>query len=216
MSGKSRWDDVNVMYPSRRIIDPATAKNVYAYLTSLVVPRPIAWVSSRSVDGVDNLAPHSFFTVVSTDPPVIAFASMGEKDTLRNIRATGEFVVCGAPARIDDLVNETAIEFTGDVSEFDSVGLTREESSVVSPSRVAEAPYAMECRLVEIKPVGNGFIVLGEVMMIAIDENVMDDHRVNATRMDLTARLDGNNWVSGGDVRSIKRLTVDEFDARTR
>src|SRR6201999_3543914 len=80
----------------------------YGILTAVVVPRPIAWVSTRSADGVDNLAPHSFFTVASAAPPVVQFTSVGRKDSLRNVEATGEFVICLAPSSLINEINLTA------------------------------------------------------------------------------------------------------------
>mgnify|MGYP006271113653 CR=1 FL=1 len=201
----------SVPLPSRRIIDPAAIRSVYPILGSLVIPRPIAWVSTRSVDGVDNLAPHSFFTVVSTSPPVVIVSSMGEKDTVRNARETGEFVVCGSPADQIDAINRTAVEFPAHLSEFDEIGLTREPSDVVAPPRVAESPCALECRTLRIDPIGNGLVIYGEVVSIAIDESVMDGNRVDPLRLDPIARLGGSEWSSLGDVVTRNRLSLEEF-----
>ncbi|CAB4862890.1 MAG: flavin reductase family protein [Actinobacteria bacterium] len=197
--------------PQRRLVDPAATRSVYPLLGSLVVPRPIAWVSSRSQSGIDNLAPHSFFTVVSTSPPIVMFSSMGEKDTVRNIRATGDFVVCGTPASSLEAVNLTSVEFGPDVSEFDAIGLTREPSATVASARVAESPYALECRLVEIHPMGNGLVVYGEVTCIAVDEAVLVDGRVSIDLLDPIARLGGSDWSRIGEVTTRRRLTVEEF-----
>ena len=197
--------------PQRRLVDPAATRSVYPLLGSLVVPRPIAWVSSRSQSGIDNLAPHSFFTVVSTSPPIVMFSSMGEKDTVRNIRATGDFVVCGTPASSLEAVNLTGVEFGPDVSEFDAIGLTREPSATVASARVAESPYALECRLVEIHPMGNGLVVYGEVTCIAVDEAVLVDGRVSIDLLDPIARLGGSDWSRIGEVTTRRRLTVEEF-----
>ena len=105
----------------------------YFFLNSVVVPRPIAWVSTRSSEGVDNLAPHSFFTVSSVDPPIVQFTSVSRKDSLKNIEQNGEFVVCLAPAYLMAEVNATGTDFPSDVSEFDAVGLQREPSLRVTP-----------------------------------------------------------------------------------
>ncbi|XTR51729.1 flavin reductase family protein [Pseudarthrobacter sp. So.54] len=106
----------------RTDFDPATtsARDFYRLLTAVVVPRPIAWVSSVSPEGVDNLAPHSFFTVASTNPPIVQFTSVGEKDSLRNITESGEVVVNLAPAALLEEVNATGTNFPPDVSEFDA------------------------------------------------------------------------------------------------
>ena len=134
---------------SRRTFDPL-APGIYGLLSALISPRPIAWVATRSSTGVDNLAPHSFYQLVSTAPPIVMISSMGEKDTVRNIRATGQFVVCGTPASRIEQVNLTSVEFGPEISEFDAAAVTREESSTVAVSRVAESPYALECREVGI------------------------------------------------------------------
>lgn len=192
----------------RRLINPTQARSTYGLLNSLVVPRAIAWVSSRSPDGVDNLAPHSFFTIVSSRPPLVLFASIGYKDTLRNIEQTGEFVVCGAPQARLDAVNLTAVDFPADVSEFDEAGLTREPSELVAPCRVAESPYALECRLVETRRLGDGISIVGEIVWIAIDESVLIGDRVSSALLDPVARLGSSEWSGLGPIMVRKRLTL--------
>ena len=103
----------------------------YPWLTAVVVPRPIAWVSSLSASGVGNLAPHSFFTVASAEPPVVSFTSVRTKDSLRNIRETGEFVVNFAPRDLAVQVNRTGTDFPPDVDELTAAGLTAEPSRLV-------------------------------------------------------------------------------------
>lgn len=210
---------LNSPHPSdvdgRVVIDPSAVRSVYPLLGSLVVPRPIAWVSSRSAEGIDNLAPHSFFTIVSTAPPIIVFSSMGEKDTVRNIRATGEFVVCGSPAARLEQINVTSVEFGSDISEFDVAGLTREASETVAVARVAESPYALECRLVEIQEMGNGLVVFGEVMCIAVDASVLVDGRAVIDRLDPIARLGGSDWSRIGEITTRRRLSVEEYRSGT-
>jgi len=134
---------------ARTDVDPAEVGPgmFYFFLNSVVVPRPIAWVSSRSPSGVDNLAPHSFFTVSSVDPPIVQFTSIGRKDSLKNIERTGEFVVCLAPAAMIEQINASATDFPPEISEFDAVGVEREPSLTVAPPRVAASPVALECVL---------------------------------------------------------------------
>jgi flavin reductase (DIM6/NTAB) family NADH-FMN oxidoreductase RutF len=199
----------------RVVIDPSESSSVYPLLGSLVVPRPIAWVSSRSVSGIDNLAPHSFFTIVSTAPPIIVFSSMGEKDTVRNIRATGEFVVCGSIAGLIEQINVTGVDFDPQVSEFDAAGLTREPSETVAAVRVGESPYALECRLVEIKEMGNGLVVFGEVTRIVVDESILVNGRVSVDLLDPIARLGGSDWSRIGEITTRRRLSVEEFISAT-
>ena len=215
MTSNSPLPSVDNEVGGRVVIDPSAVRSVYPLLGSLVVPRPIAWVSSRSAEGIDNLAPHSFFTIVSTAPPIIVFSSMGEKDTVRNIRATGEFVVCGSPAARLEQINVTSVEFGPDVSEFDVAGLTREASQTVAAARVGESPYALECRLVEIKEVGNGLVVFGEVTCIAVDVSVLVDGRAAIDRLDPIARLGGSDWSRIGEVTTRRRLSVEEYRSGT-
>ena len=146
----------------RTAVDPEQPHpHFYRFLTSVVVPRPIAWVSTRSAAGVDNLAPHSFFTVACVRPPIVAFTSVGRKDSLRNVEETGEFVVNLCPERLFAQVNATGTDFPKDVSEFDAVGLTREAALRVAPPRVAESPVALECVLHSCVPLGDSTLILG-------------------------------------------------------
>lgn len=179
----------------------------YQLLTSTIVPRPIGWVSTRSAAGVDNLAPHSFFTVASVVPPIVSFTSVGAKDTLRNVRETGEFVVCLASEPLTEQVNETARPIPSDASEFDRAGLTREPSVHVAPPRVAESPVAIECRLHQIIEVGNCFMVLGEVVGFAVDEDVLAPGAPHAEYEALRpmAKLGRDEWSSPGLVSTHPR-----------
>ena len=186
---------------------------IYPWLNSVVVPRPIAWVSSRSATGVDNLAPHSFFTVAGIDPPVLSFTSVGEKDTLRNVRATGEFVVCMSTEALADRVNLTATDFPADTSEFDAVGVTREPSAVVAPPRVAESPVALECRFVDERSFGSCTVVFGEVVHLAVDTAVLVDGRPEISLLRPVARLGANEWCSVGEIVDRRRIPYAELTA---
>jgi flavin reductase (DIM6/NTAB) family NADH-FMN oxidoreductase RutF len=153
--------------------DPVTLpeREMYNLLNSIVVPRPIAWVSTRSPEGVANVAPHSYCMIVSPDPPIIAFSSTGAKDTLRNVRASGEFVFNQVPEALTEEMNLTSGNFPPNVSEFDWAGLTPVPSTVIGAPRVGEAPVAMECRLRDIQEFGRGpsHLIIGEIVHIAID-----------------------------------------------
>lgn len=180
---------------------------------ALVLPRPIAWVSTLSAAGVDNLAPHSFFTVASTSPTIVQFVSTGEKDSLRNVRETGEFVVNLAPAHLFEQVNATGTDYPAEVSEFDAVGLTREPSRTVAAPRVAESPAAVECRLHrEPLRIGDGFLVFGEVTHVAVAEEAMDGRGPLATALRPLARLGYDEWAELGPVRSVRRVPYREAD----
>lgn len=193
-------------------LDPAgLGSGIYPWLTSVVVPRPIAWVSSRSTDGVDNLAPHSFFSIAGIDPPVVLFTSVGEKDSLRNIKATGEFVIAVCTEELMEQSNLTGTNFPSDHSEFDAAGLTREDSLRVSPKRVAESPVALECRLVDTRDFGICTVVFGEVVHVAISEEVMRDGRPEISLIKPVARLGANEWSTVGTVSSRRRVPFGEL-----
>ena len=193
-------------------LDPGGA---YPWLTATVVPRPIAWVSSRSADGVDNLAPHSFFTVASAEPPVVSFTSVGTKDTLRNVRATGEFVVCLAPRALAEQVNLTGTDFPAPTSEAGAVGVATEPSAVVAPPRVAASPVALECRVVGERSFGASVVVFGEVVHVAVARSALaGDGLPDVTLLDPVARLGREEWGALGEVFSLARVPFEEWRRR--
>lgn len=191
--------------------DHHSAAAFYKLLTATVVPRPIAWVASRSVDGVDNLAPHSFYTVASTDPPIVQFTSVGEKDSLRNIRTSGEFTVNFTPEDLFERINATGTAFGPDVSEFDAAGLHREQSILITPPRVRESPVSLECRLHSLIPVGNCTLVLGEVVHAAVAEDMLDGDHPRIELLKPLARLGRNEWSTLGNVRRINRIRPEDW-----
>jgi flavin reductase (DIM6/NTAB) family NADH-FMN oxidoreductase RutF len=145
----------------------------YALMISCIAPRPIAWVSTLSPDGVPNLAPFSYFNAGGANPPSVVFSPTNfrdgrPKDTLRNVEATGEFVINIAPYELAERMNETSADFEYGISEFEQVGLTPLPSQFVKPYRVAESPIQMECRLFQIVRHGEGALaanyVIGEVL----------------------------------------------------
>jgi flavin reductase (DIM6/NTAB) family NADH-FMN oxidoreductase RutF len=194
-------------------IDPAAVGSgvFYSLLTSVVVPRPIAWVSSRSPEGVDNLAPHSFFTVAAIDPAVVQFTSIGTKDSLRNVERTREFVVCLTPEPLFEQVNATATDFPAEMSEFDAVGIEREASLRVAPPRVARSPVALECKLHTTLTFGLGTVVMGRVVHAAIDDDVLVDGRPAIERLEPLSRLGANEWGTHGEIRDIARIGYREW-----
>jgi flavin reductase (DIM6/NTAB) family NADH-FMN oxidoreductase RutF len=200
----------------RRDYDPTSlGAALYPLLNSVVVPRPIAWVSTRSADGVDNLAPHSFFTVSSVSPPVVQFTSVGAKDSLRNAVATGEFVVCVCTEALADRVNITATDYPADVSEFDAAGVTREPSAVVAPFRVAESPVAIECRLLDTHDFGGGStVVFGQVVHLSIAEDVLRDDRPAIDLLRPVSRLGALEWATVGAVTDRRRVPFAEIGDR--
>ena len=201
---------------TRRDFDPAAlGPGLYPLLNSVVVPRPIAWVSTRSAQGVDNLAPHSFFTVSSVTPPVVQFTSVGTKDSLRNAQASGDFVVAFCSEALADVVNATATDFPADVSEFDVCGLTREPAEKVTAARVAESPVNLECRVVGTHDFGGGSVVVfGEVVWVSVEESVLDGDHPDVRRLAPIARLGLNEWGAVGEVTDRRRVPYAELQDR--
>ena len=197
--------------PPRLELDPEQVgpDKTYSWLTQVVVPRPIAWVSTTSAAGIDNLAPHSFFTVSSQHPPVVQFTSVGRKDSLRNIEETGEFVVNVVTEPLALIANETATDYPRDLDEFEEVGVEREPSALVRPPRVAQSPVSLECVAVGFHPFGTSrrasTVVFGRVLRIAVSESILADGRVDVRLLQPVARLGGPNWASLGEVLTIRR-----------
>lgn len=195
------------VYPVNEL-DP---RAVYPLLTATVIPRPIAWVSSRSADGVDNLAPHSFFTVAAARPPIVQFTSVGEKDSVRNIRDTGEFVVAVVSEELGERANICGTDYPPEMSEYAEAGLTPAPSRLVGPPSVYESPVNLECTLHRIIEVGNCFVVMGEVVVWTIDDAVLDPDakpgRItpSAELIRPLARLGGDRWTRLGETFELKR-----------
>src|SRR3984893_269797 len=164
-------------------------RNIYKLMVGAIVPRPIAFVSTISPNGIRNLAPFSFFTGISANPPVICFCPMvrgsdsSRKDTLRNIEAVREFVVNVVSEEFAEQMNACSAEFPPEVDEFEASGLTPVSSDLVKPPRVKESHINMECRLLQIvdvsaKPLG-GSLVIGEVLRFHIDAALFDNYKNN-------------------------------------
>ncbi|TYL51764.1 flavin reductase family protein [Nocardioides sp. BGMRC 2183] len=158
------------------------ASDAYKLITGVVQPRPIAWVSTLSVDGHRNLAPFSFFTVASRNP-VIIFLSIGEtgrenhaqKDTLANLLATSELVVNIVSEHLLDAMVRSSADVPSDIDEFDFAGVGAAMSDVVAPPRVAEARVALECRVVETRQWGTDTTVLAQVLRLHASDGITDD-----------------------------------------
>ena len=202
------------------IIDPGQAdyRDVYKLMTGVIVPRPIAFVSTVSAEGIRNLAPFSFFTGISANPPVICFSPMvrasdgQHKDTLRNIEATGEFVVNVVSEEFGDRMNACSGEYPPEVDEFEVSGLTAIPSDLVKPPRVAESKVNMECRLAQIvhvsaKPLG-GSIVLGEVLRFHIRDELLDGYKIDPDGLRAIGRMGGPSYVRVTDRFDISRPEV--------
>jgi flavin reductase (DIM6/NTAB) family NADH-FMN oxidoreductase RutF len=196
-----------------RQIDPARleGREPYFLITSLVVPRPIAWVSSLSADGVPNVAPHSYFNVISSNPWIVHFTSTGEKDTLRNVRATGEFVVNVVTRELVEEMNFTSADFPPGEDEFAWARLEAAASLRVAPPRVARARVAFECRVNDVVSKGNGHMVFGDVLVAHVDEALFVDGRVDAHLLRPVGRLGGALYTdASGDIFKVPRPTWEQ------
>lgn len=183
--------------------DPDT--NAYAVLTSVVVPRPIAWITSVGADGVGNLAPHSFFNVACARPPVISFASVGRKDTLRNVLATGHFVVNLVTEDLRDVANASSAPFDPTVDEAEALGVRLEPSERVPVPRVADSPVSIECTLHSSIKLGNSHLVLGDVRTITVADDALVDGRPDIELLRPMSRLGGDAWGLSPEVVRMTR-----------
>ena len=180
---------------------------------ALVAPRPIGWIATLDAEGRANLAPYSFFNAIADTPPMVLYSNTGEKeggagrkDTLANIRATGEFVANIVPFALRDAMNATSGPYPPDTDEFALAGLTPAPSRQVAPPRVAEAPAALECRLWRILdlPGKANHLVIAEVVGVHIDDAVIADGKVDVTRYQPVARLGYRDYAA---VREVFQMT---------
>ncbi|MGE4337581.1 MAG: flavin reductase family protein [Pigmentiphaga sp.] len=163
---------------------------------SLVVPRPIGWLSTLSKAGVVNVAPYSYFNLIATRPHVVMFASFGRKDSQRNSEETGEFVVNMATYELREAVNESSAQYGAETSESDSIGLEMAPCSIVRPPRVARSPAALECEYLKTvslpgidgKPHPTQ-VVFGRVVGVHIADEVLVDGRVDIARIRPLSRM---------------------------
>lgn len=197
-------------------------QQLYKILIGSIMPRPIAWVSTLSASGQANLAPFSFFTVASVNPPIICFAPLfavadanGKgiaKDTLRNIDETGEFVVNFVGEDIVRKMHQTSAPYPSDVSEFDAVGLTPLPSEMISPPRVAESVVNMECKLHQIVRLGDeqlaGSLIIGQILCIHFAENVYKDEHVDIDLLKPVGRMAGTSYSTVKDRFELPRPVV--------
>ena len=182
---------------------------MYEWMVTTILPRPVAWVSTRSPDGVANLAPFSFFQGVCARPPTLLFCPANDrhgrpKDTLRNVGATGEFVVNLVPWSLAETMNATAASLPYGESEFERFGVAQAASLRIGPPRVAAAPVAFECRLDRIVHVGEGSIagniVLGRIVHFHVADAILaPDGRPDPGLLDPVGRLGRDEYARLGE-----------------
>lgn len=200
-------------------VDPAELEGSEAYhlINALVVPRPIAWVSTVSADGVANLAPFSYYAVLSPRPPTVCFSCTGERDTLRNVRHTGDFVANVVPESLAHQMNLTAADFPPSESEFAAAGLTPLQSDVVKAPRLLESPASLECVVEREFAVGAGSVVfVGRVVRIHVVGEVIRDGRVDVSAFRPVGRLAGSGYVYAGEFVRLVRPTYADILSRRR
>lgn len=181
---------------------------------AIVSPRPIGWISTVDANGIANLAPYSFFNAIADTPPMVAFGSGGKKadqafnkDSVANIRATGEFVVNIVSYALRDAMNASSASLPAGEDEFEAAGLEKAACNVVTAPRVAAAPAALECKLFKFVdlPGDNNVLVIGEVVGVHMDDSAIVDGIFDVTRFQPLARLGYHDYSVISDVISLKR-----------
>lgn len=190
-------------------------RDAYLWMTRVIVPRPIAWVSTISADGRTNLAPFSFFQGVCAKPPTLMFVPVNnrdgtKKDTVRNIEQVPEFVVNLVSHALAGPMNETAATLPYGESEFEKAGLATAPSIHIRPPRVAAAPAAFECQLDRIVTIGEGplsaNVVFGRILTLHVgDELLGADGKPDSAKLDLVARMGGEDYATSRDLFSLHR-----------
>ena len=195
------------------------ARDTYKLISAVVVPRPIALVTTVAANGVVNAAPFSFFNLLGSDPPMVGISVAlrpdgQKKDTLANIEASGEFVVHLVDEKLAEQMNICAIDFPTDESELHFAGLTTRPASVVATPVIEDAPAHLECVIERIVHVGNNNIVLGKIVAFGIRGDVIDQsaYRVDTPSLHLIGRMHGGGWYTRtSDIFNIDRLSYDDW-----
>jgi len=192
--------------------DSLDPESTYKLLTGVIVPRPIAWVSSMSADQVLNLAPFSCFTFVSNKPPMIGI-NVGRKagtrkDTAANITARGEFVVQIPDESMINDVHLSAVEHPADISEVEFLGLATAESDLIAVPRLRDVPVSLECRLHSVTEYGDtgAEFIVGEIVAFHIRDGLLVDGKIETTVMQPIARIGGPNYASLGRITRMNPI----------
>jgi flavin reductase (DIM6/NTAB) family NADH-FMN oxidoreductase RutF len=198
----------------------------YKLLIGSVLPRPIAFVSTLNEEGKVNAAPFSFFTVVSTEPPMISITCMRKpdgqmKDTARNIARQKEFVVHTVDRENVHLVNDTATDFPAEISEVDMVGLQLLPSTAIQTPRIMETKVQMECILNQMIPLGgsdfpNADLIIGEIVQFHIQDDLYTQGRIDTQKLTPVARLAGSAYSHLGEIFSIPRCSWEDWQTKKR
>jgi flavin reductase (DIM6/NTAB) family NADH-FMN oxidoreductase RutF len=182
-----------------------TPNEMYHLLSALIVPRPIAWISTISKTGIPNLAPFSYFNGICDAPPCVMFSAEGEADTVRNVKAVPEFVVNFVTVELAEKMELTAVDFPSNESEFEWATLEKAASATVTPPRVAAAKACLECHVVNILEVGSrpNHVIFGEVKHFSVSPGIWRNGRVDPVLFNPLCRLGGRY----GTVDSVFKMT---------
>ena len=189
-----------------------TSSQSYKLMTAVIVPRPIAWITTVGKAGTYNAAPYSFFTGIATDPPIIGF-SIGlrngrKKDTLKNIEYSRDFVVNVVSESLKEGMNLSAVDFPEEVDEIEKANLTALRSEKVKSPRIAESPVNMECKLLKIMILGKSRdrFIIGEIVFYHVTRDIIFDHKIDFSKMKALGRLAGAAYCRTTDLIDLPRL----------
>lgn len=178
-------------------LDP---KQIYKLMISAIVPRPIAWVSTISKEGILNAAPFSYYAGVSSSPPVVMISigkkdTKEKKDTWKNIEEIGEFVINLVTYELVDQMNITSISFESEIDEFEKAKITPKPATMVNAPLIAESPVNMECKTYEIVNIGKMGVIFGEVLNIHVKDDILNNKGyIDTTKLEIVGRLGGANY----------------------
>lgn len=188
---------------------------IYKLLTGSVIPRPIGWISTIDEEGINNLAPFSYFNILGDDPPHVMFSTRRDnnsnKDTLNNVLKNKQFVVNMVTESVAEAMNTTASSVSSDIDEFELANVTPISSKLIKPMRVKESPIHFECEMVhhyflENHNQGGACIVIGRIVMMHFDDTILlDNYKINMGNYKPVSRLAGSNYSKIGEIFSIKR-----------
>jgi len=196
----------------RWVMNAISSKEKYGLMTGCIVPRPIAWVTTVSVSGILNAAPFSYFTSVSTEPPLVLIAierrNKLKKDTLVNIEETGEFIINLVTAANVEQMNETSRDYEPFENEIEIAGLDTVPGEMVKAPRIVQSPVQMECKLSEIIEIGSSphSLVIGEVMLVHAADAAVENGRIDSQKLQAVGRMGGKWYTHTASLFELPRL----------
>ncbi len=193
------------------VVEQLEGADPYKLATGLIVPRPIGWIGTLSAAGVPNLAPFSFFNCVSGNPPMFVFSAgrSARRDTLDNVRSSGEFTINIVTEEVAEAMNATSASLDADVNEFDVAGLTEVQPTQISAPMVAECKANIECVVTDVVNIGHATegnaLVIGEGIVFHIEEQLLDGTRIDQVALRAIGRHAGNSYSRSTDQFDLAR-----------